>query len=52
MRYTHRPYRYVVTVDGREIGEPYRTPAQAKTLAESLQTVAPWSIIEVIGVLK
>lgn len=47
-----KPYRYIIHVDGREIGEPYRSKAHALTAAEGLRDTSPWSIIEVIGVLK
>lgn len=49
---TRKPYRYVILIDGREIGEPYLSKAHAHTAAEGLQETSPWSIIEVIGVLK
>lgn len=48
---TRKPYRYIIQIDGRETGEPYRSKAHALTAAEGLRETAPWSIIEVIGVL-
>lgn len=48
---TRKPYRYIIQIDGREIGEPFRSKAHALTAAEGLRETAPWSIIEVIGVL-
>lgn len=46
-----KPYRYIIQIDGRETGEPFRSKAHALTAAEGLRETAPWPIIEVIGVL-
>lgn len=48
---TRKPYRYIIQIDGRETGEPFRSKAHALTAAEGLKETAPWSVIEVIGVL-
>jgi len=47
-----KPYLYVITIDGREVGEPYRSKAAAYMDAELLMDTSPWSVIKVEGVLK
>lgn len=42
-----RPVRFQVTVDGRPVGDTFRSSGLANAYADSLREESPWSIIEV-----
>lgn len=48
MTFFRAPRVFAVEVDGRQIGETFRSSSWARDYADELRQISPWSHIEVV----